>query len=684
MMVETKGGRRVRHRFFIRLFTTSLINISIIVVGLFWFLQFSFMDTVQAEIRTRDQEVLRQIQKRIDENLVAMRRTALSISLDSVFSPFDLPDDPLRAIEAIQALRGYSFISTDLSLVGIAYESSDFALTDKGSVGKWTFDLYDIPPFGELMNSESLSRGFISTESTLVFLFPYPMQAPMAPRGVIFCLIRKEPFAAGLLESVSGHERYLSISNTVNGEVLLTNGPTNSAGMNFTEYFSETTGYLYRIATPDSYFESILASLRLKTAIVLALLLVLGVLLNLGIARYNALPLRRLLGKLAHNYDDEAFESVESILEERKAADARAKRDIFLLELTQGVFVDLPEVRARAEAAGLDFSGSSIAFLAVHAGSMNFDALRSPSDMIQIGENRFYRQRLLFGENEVWAVNGSDSGIMEKTLVEFRTTAYADEPAATIGIGSVSGNPRNAAQSFLEALSAVNYRVVRGSGGIIRFDSLPKADAVDWPALDERLAGLRTALQQFDYDAAGAAVSAVIDQCAGLSLSSARHILWRLLQSFDDQDLIKNGVPVRQLATIGNVEELFAFIRAQTGGALSRLSGAMGGIDNDLVTDIKTYTEIHFDDRLLSLDSLADSLGYSVGYLCKVFKQNTGMTVANYIQEMRLHEACRLLRSSDLPVKDIVQKVGYMDHASFSRSFKIHTGFSPQEYRLHR
>jgi AraC-like DNA-binding protein len=103
--------------------------------------------------------------------------------------------------------------------------------------------------------------------------------------------------------------------------------------------------------------------------------------------------------------------------------------------------------------------------------------------------------------------------------------------------------------------------------------------------------------------------------------------------------------------------------------------------DVDLSNTIKQYIEMHFDDKMLSLESIADFLDLSVGYLCRQFKRQTGMTVASAIQDLRIKEACRLLQTTGLPVKDIVSRIGYMDHSSFSRSFKAKTGMSPQEYR---
>lgn len=671
----------MRHRFTVRLFATSFINIAVILAGVFAFLQFSFMDSVHADIQERDEEVLRQIQKRIDENLIAMRRIALSISLDSAFSPFYLPDAPLKAVEGIRSLRNYALVSTDISLVGIAYGNSNFALTDKGSITKEYFTIYEIPPYEHLVAVDTIDRGFIANEHTIAFVFPYPVQTPSAPRGAIFILVRSDNFTAGLREQNLGLSRFITIVDAAGGDILFSNRPTEAVDSVVTEFVSEGTGYRYRIATPRTYFASMLNALRLKSAIVVLSLFGLGVLINWTISRYNAEPLRKILGKFAKAGAEENFESVESLLSEQRVADERARRDIFLLNLMQGSFSNHDELRSQAYLCGLDFSGEVLGFLIVNGLSNGGEPIRSALDSTTIGENRFYRQRVLSGENEVWAYSGNSSSLTDDTILRFRETAYGIDTTVTIGTGTVSSYPRDAAKSFLEAMTAVNYRLVRGRGSIIRFENLPRTDAIDFAALDSLLESLKAELQRLDTKMASQTVATILDIGSKLSLSGARGVLWRLLQSFDDQDLIRTGVPVRRMTDFDEVEKLVEFVRGLTDNILAKLKGELFGAENEIVAEIKTYIEVHFDDQNLSLDSLADSLGYSVGYLCRVFKKATGTTVASCIQDLRIHEACRLLRVTNLPVKEIVQKIGYMDHASFSRSFKTQIGFSPHDYR---
>lgn len=63
------------------------------------------------------------------------------------------------------------------------------------------------------------------------------------------------------------------------------------------------------------------------------------------------------------------------------------------------------------------------------------------------------------------------------------------------------------------------------------------------------------------------------------------------------------------------------------------------------------------------------------------FKSRTGMKFIDYIQSVRIDEACRLLRTTDQTVADIASSVGYQDINFFNRLFRKKTGLSPREYR---
>lgn len=63
------------------------------------------------------------------------------------------------------------------------------------------------------------------------------------------------------------------------------------------------------------------------------------------------------------------------------------------------------------------------------------------------------------------------------------------------------------------------------------------------------------------------------------------------------------------------------------------------------------------------------------------FKAVYGQPVGAYMRELRMREAARLLRESDLPIAGVAAAVGYENQGKFTRAFKEAVGLLPTEYR---
>jgi len=83
----------------------------------------------------------------------------------------------------------------------------------------------------------------------------------------------------------------------------------------------------------------------------------------------------------------------------------------------------------------------------------------------------------------------------------------------------------------------------------------------------------------------------------------------------------------------------------------------------------------------LTREQIAAELGVSPAYVSRVFRQQCGMALWDYVNEYRIARACELLKHSDLTVTEVAFTVGFNDAAYFSRAFRKETGQSPAAYR---
>ena len=83
----------------------------------------------------------------------------------------------------------------------------------------------------------------------------------------------------------------------------------------------------------------------------------------------------------------------------------------------------------------------------------------------------------------------------------------------------------------------------------------------------------------------------------------------------------------------------------------------------------------------LSTQSIADALSISTGHLSRVFHQETGKKLVDYLQEVRMEHAARLIRENKLTNEEICEAIGYSRLQYFSSKFKEYYGVSLNEYR---
>lgn len=93
----------------------------------------------------------------------------------------------------------------------------------------------------------------------------------------------------------------------------------------------------------------------------------------------------------------------------------------------------------------------------------------------------------------------------------------------------------------------------------------------------------------------------------------------------------------------------------------------------------KDYLQQHYRERI-TLDSLAVSLGVSVSQIKRVFQDHVGRSMVNYLTDLRLGQAKRMIREGNLNFTQVAEHVGYDSIYYFSALFKKRTGMTLTEY----
>lgn len=99
------------------------------------------------------------------------------------------------------------------------------------------------------------------------------------------------------------------------------------------------------------------------------------------------------------------------------------------------------------------------------------------------------------------------------------------------------------------------------------------------------------------------------------------------------------------------------------------------------INDIRKYIEANYANPDLSLNHLSDKYNLKPKYVSQLFKDEFRMNFVDYLVQLRMERAKKLLLETSDPVHEIAGKVGYTTSISFGRMFKKAVGITPGDYR---
>ena len=104
------------------------------------------------------------------------------------------------------------------------------------------------------------------------------------------------------------------------------------------------------------------------------------------------------------------------------------------------------------------------------------------------------------------------------------------------------------------------------------------------------------------------------------------------------------------------------------------------GNDDKLMERIMKVANAHLSDSDFSVDMLTHEVGISRTHLHRKMKEMTGISTSEFIRNLRLEQAARLLKEQKINVTQVAYTVGFSNLAHFSTLFRRHFGVAPSEY----
>lgn len=260
----------------------------------------------------------------------------------------------------------------------------------------------------------------------------------------------------------------------------------------------------------------------------------------------------------------------------------------------------------------------------------------------------------------------------------------------SIGIGTVYPGLARLNQSFIEAATALEYRTVGGRGQVAYFERLTDLPAVAgegfWISRKSTLK-LEQSLKQGNSSVALQMIAEIIDsikqeapqmyllRCLCFDLLNA---LLRTATELGMHEVLRTIPSLTSFETLEELEDNLGELTMQICLHVERKTETE---QTSLIDDIVAYVDQQYADYTLSLEHLALKYSISTSYLSRSFKDKTGSTFSQYIWQLRMNEVIRLLTTTEAPLQEIIEQVGYWDAPNFIRKFKKETGSTPGQYR---
>ncbi|UQZ37253.1 two-component system response regulator [Paenibacillus sp. PK3_47] len=266
--------------------------------------------------------------------------------------------------------------------------------------------------------------------------------------------------------------------------------------------------------------------------------------------------------------------------------------------------------------------------------------------------------------------------------------------AVSIGIGRPVNGIEEAAESYRSALKALKSAYFTGLDRVITAETgEPAEPQVTLAELTAAQAGVADALKSLDREQLTERAGTLLDKIRGLSagnrnqaVSYVYNVIIQLDQELadygadaglhgpDHQPLLER---LAEAPAYTVVQQIFMEVLHRMA---DQLAGQAGAKELPQLSQVKAYVEQHYADNI-TLESTAALVYMNPYYFSSFFKKHTGQNFKNYITEVRMGHALRLLLQTDLMVYEIAEQVGYNNARHFSDMFKKKFGRLPQEYK---
>ncbi|WP_282935264.1 helix-turn-helix domain-containing protein [Paenibacillus sp. RC67] len=497
--------------------------------------------------------------------------------------------------------------------------------------------------------------------------------------------------------------------------------------MRVTYTTSSYNGWTYLVAQPNHIVLKKVLYIKNIIFTMAFIFLALGLLIAYLIAYRNSRPLRSIMETIMERMDGkpdsgpDAYrfigESVAKLIDNNHELQDKMKKHAPYLQaalferLLKGDFLSAKDTSILLQHVGIETQGSHFAVgivqLRGYEGGFDTNSLEE-LDIKRVMIKDILRQELHvniywhdIAEDQIallfaFGGNKAESGLiyLGEALPEISEIIQARTNVVTrFAIGGIYKQLLHVSRSFEEAKQTLHFLTWRNQNAIASYDEIPKENnGYFYPSdLEMRLSNLALAGEL-------AAVEIVLRELHEINFVE-RRLSVPMLQLFMNEMVgtvvkLLPQVSLNEGPLVDRLKQLSAEVTSYEGleknyMSLAKVYGHVCSFVNEhkksqnvqLLENIVSMLHESFVEPDLCLDSVAERMGISKGYLSQFFKEQMGINFSDYLEDLRMTLAKELLAETDLPVFEIAERVGYSSSNTFCRAFKRINGVSTSAFR---
>ena len=299
--------------------------------------------------------------------------------------------------------------------------------------------------------------------------------------------------------------------------------------------------------------------------------------------------------------------------------------------------------------------------------------------------------------NMVLIINGVSDKDYQKGLKESFLKIQGEigkvfDCTISVGIGNFCENKLGIRTSYMHALEAIRFKLKYGCGSILFWDQGLTEHKYYYPLqMEEHILNY---LELRDKNGIAETVRSLVDELRDkkeFTCDNMMQVFNQLIGNTVVRYLMNSNINMvhifgsdfniyKELASKETLDDIQKWLIEIYGTIIEycRDTGQSAVNNYDIIMKFiqKNYK------KNIGISEIAEHVGLSYSHVRKIFRDETGYNIVDYINNLRINEAKDMLAYSDKNIKDIACIIGYNNDQSFTRAFKKLEGITPGEYRL--